>query len=191
MTTATLRRPTKTLPADVVLRALSQNHFAVLSTVGADGTPHSAGVNYGVSNFSSGPALYVMTRRHLQKARDIQTNGRVSLVVPIRRRLLWFLPPATIQLRGRAEVLDGSDDIGEAVFRRFWIGRRILDAYERSRRNGETRICFLKITPEPIVRTYMVGSKVWELTRRMEAAAGRVVIGPPHVPTAAAEGISP
>jgi len=47
----------------------------------------------------------------------------------------------------------------------------------------------LKITPDPIVRTYMVGSNVWELARRMESGAGRVVIGAPHVPTAAAEGI--
>ena len=98
----------------------------MLSTVGADGTPHSAGVNYGLSNSSSGPAVYVMTRTHLQKARDIPGDGRVSLVVLIRPRLLWFLPPATIQLRGHAEVLDGDDDIGEAVFRGFWIGLRIL-----------------------------------------------------------------
>jgi hypothetical protein len=66
-----------------------------------------------------------MTRSHLQKARDIQANGKASLVVPIVRQLLWFLPPATIQLRGRAEVLDGEDDVGVAVFRHFWIGRRI------------------------------------------------------------------
>jgi Pyridoxamine 5'-phosphate oxidase len=191
MTTTTLKPPTKSLTADVVLSSLRRNHFAVLSTVGRDGASHSAGVNYGVANSSSGPALYVMTRRHLQKARDIQSDGRVSLVVPIRRRLLWFLPPATIQLRGGAEVLDGNDDVGEAVFRGFWIGRRILNAYERSRKNGETRICFLKITPEPIVRTYMVGSNVWELTRRMGSGAGRVDIGPVHVPTGAAEGISP
>jgi general stress protein 26 len=104
-TIATPGRPTGQLTADVVLRALRQNHFAVLSTVGADGTPHSAGVNYGLSNSSSGPAVYVMSRTHLQKARDIPGDGRVSLVVLIRPRLLWFLPPATIQLRGHAEVL--------------------------------------------------------------------------------------
>jgi len=115
--------------------------LSVLSTVGADGTPHSAGVNYGVSNSNHGPAVYVMTRTHLQKARDIQGDNRVSLVVPIEPRALWFLPPATIQLRGHAKVLDGNDDIGEAVFRGFWMGRRILDAYERSRKNGETRVC--------------------------------------------------
>jgi hypothetical protein len=39
----------------------------------------------------------------------------------------------------------------------------------------------LKIAPQPTVRTYMVGSSVWELTSRMESAAGKVVIGPPDL----------
>ena len=96
--------------------------------------------------------------------------------MPVPRRLLWFVPPATIQLRGRAELLDGGDPVGTAVFRGFWIGRQILRAYDASRRRGETRVCFLKITPDPEVRTYMVGSGVLEIRRRMESGAGRVVL---------------
>ena len=117
-----------------------------------------------------------MTRRHLAKARDIAQNPRVALVVPLPRRLLWFVPPATIQLRGRAEILDWSDPEGTEVFRRSWLGRRILAAYARSRRRGETRVCFLRITPDPIAHTYGVGRSVWALRRRMEAAAGKVVL---------------
>lgn len=172
--------PTKQHPSrlttDRVLRELRRNHFAVLSTVGADGAPHSAGVNYGVSTSGGEITLYVMTREHLQKARDIQSNPRMAVVVPIRRRFAWFLPPATIQLRGRAEIIDGADEVGVGVFRRFWIGQRILKAYEQWRRQGETRICFLKITPESDVRTYMVRSNLWDLSRGMEAGAGRVVL---------------
>jgi len=137
-------------------------------------------VNYGVSAPGTDLALYVMTRTHLQKARDIKANARVSLVVSIRRRFAWFLPPATIQIRGRAELLQGTGEAGTQVFRRFWIGRRILHAYDKSRQRGESRICFLKITPDPVVRTYMVGSNVWELNRRMEAGAASVVIPPDH-----------
>ena len=98
-----------------------------------------------------------MTRRHLQKARNIAANPAVSLVVPLMRRLLWFLPPPTIQLRGRAEILDWTDEDGTDVFSHFWMGRRILEAYRASHRRGETRICFLRITPDPVVNTYMVG----------------------------------
>ena len=82
------------------------------------------------------------------------------------------------QLHGRAEILDWTDEEGTDVFRRFWLGRRILEAYQASHRRGETRICFLRITPDPLVSTYMVGCRVWELRRRMESGAGKVVIPP-------------
>ncbi len=59
----------------------------MLSTVSGAGTPHSAGVNYGVSRPGRGVAIYVMTRKHLQKARNIARNPSVSLVVPLTRRL--------------------------------------------------------------------------------------------------------
>jgi hypothetical protein len=161
---------------DVVLRHLRQQNFAVLSTVDAAGRPHAAGVNYGVSRPGSDLALYVMTRRHLQKARDVAQNPNVALVVPLPRRFLRFLPPATIQLRGQAKILDGTDGEGTDVFRHFWMGRRILAAYEQSRRRGETRICFLKIVPDPVIHTYMVGLGAWELRKRMEAGAAKIAI---------------
>jgi hypothetical protein len=170
--------------ADLVLRELRGHDFAVLSTVDEDGAPDAAGVTYGVSPPDRPLALYVMTRRHLKKARNVARNPRVALVVPLPRRLLRFVPPATIQLRGRAQLLDWTDPEGTAVFRRFWIGRRILAAYERSRRRGETRVCFLRITPEPLVHTYAVGHSAWELRRRLEEAAATVripagLLGPP------------
>jgi general stress protein 26 len=163
-----------------VLRQLRKQHFLVLATVSDDGRPHAAGVNYGVSRPDRDLALYVMTRTHLQKARHIARNPNVSLVVPLTRRFLWFLPPPTIQLHGRAEILDWTDEEGTAVFRRFWIGRRILEAYQASHRRGEARICFLKITPDPAITTYMVGSSIWTLTSRMESGAGKVVIPPAY-----------
>src|ERR1051326_1588980 len=94
---------------DLVLRELRAHNFAVLSTVDEEGSPDSAGVNYGVSAPGSELALYVMTQRHLKKTRNIARHPHVSLVIPVPRRLLWFLPPATIQLHGRAEILDWTD----------------------------------------------------------------------------------
>jgi hypothetical protein len=117
-----------------------------------------------------------MTRRHLLKARHVAENPCVSLVVPLPRRILWFLPPATIQLHGRAEILDSDDAYGTAVFRSFWMGRQILNAYAESARRGETRVCFIRVTPDPVINTYMVGYSVLEVRRRMESAARRVII---------------
>lgn len=166
---------------ELVIRELRTHDFGILSTVGAEGKPFSAGVNYGVGQTDAGLAIYVMTRRHLRKARNIAGNPHISLVVPLPRRVLWFLPPATIQLTGKTEILDWADRAGTEVFGRFWMGRRILEAYEKSRRRGETRVCFLRITPDPVVHTYMVGSGVWELRRRMESAAATVAIGPARI----------
>jgi general stress protein 26 len=162
---------------ELVLTELRRQHFAVLSTVDEHGTPHSAGVNYGVATDEGGQiALYVMTRRHLRKARDIAANARVSMVVSVPRHFLWFLPPATIQLQGRAEILDWTDLKGTRVFESFFVGRRILDAYRAWNRRGENRICFLRITPDPVIATYMVGFSAWELRTRMEKGAGKVVL---------------
>lgn len=161
---------------ELVVRELRCHSFAVLSTVSAQGMPDSAGVNYGVSGPGADLAVYVMTRRHLRKARDIARDPRVSMVVPLARRLLWFLPPPTMQLEGRAVILDWTDRAGVEIFERFWMGRRILEAYRASADRGETRMCFLRITVDPIVRTYMLGSRVWELRTRMESGAAKVVL---------------
>lgn len=160
-----------------VMRALRRQHFAVLSTADAEQVPHSAGVTYTVAPDAGLPIIYVMTRRHLQKARDIALNPRISIVVPVPRLLLRFVPPATIQLRGEAEILDRTDATATAAFGRFMIGRQILSAYRKSYERGERRICFLKITPEPIVRTYMLGSGIWSLRDRMDRGAATIDLG--------------
>jgi general stress protein 26 len=160
---------------ELALKHLRKRNFAVLSTSDDRAVPHSAGVNYGVSAPGRDLVIYVMTRTHLLKARNIAQNPNVSLVVPLTRRLLWFLPPPTIQLHGQAEIVDWTDEEGTDVFKRFWMGRRILEGYQRSQRRGETRMCFLKITPGPVINTYMVGSNIWQVRKRMESGAAKVV----------------
>lgn len=174
--TTTQRDAKQRVTLDLVLHELRAHHFAVLSSVDESGAPDSAGVNYGVSAPGHDLTLYVMTRRHLKKARNIARNPHVALVIPLPRRLLQFLPPATIQLRGRAEILDWTDEQGTEAFRRFWMGRRILAAYEKSRKLGETRVCFLKITLEPVIHTYAVGYSIWDIWRHMESAGATIRI---------------
>ncbi|HEV8194515.1 MAG TPA: pyridoxamine 5'-phosphate oxidase family protein [Ktedonobacterales bacterium] len=171
-TTTSATNASRTLLFGLVLRQLRRQHFAVLSTVGPSGQAQSAGVSFGVSAPGPPLTLYVMSRTHLQKARNVAQNPSVSLVVPLPRRLLWFLPPPTIHLRGRAELLAWTDAVGTAAFQQFWLGRRILAGYQAAAREGETRICFIKITPDPVISTYMVGTSLWRLLGDMEAGAG-------------------
>jgi hypothetical protein len=145
----------------------------VLSTTDGADRPASAGVTYGATN--SGATLYVMTRRHLQKARNVVANQRVSLVIPLARRLLWFVPPATIQLTGRAAVIDWTDSDAVSVFSNFWLGREILSSYRRLHALGENRIAFLRIELDPVIHTYMVDTPVWRVRNHMEAGASTVI----------------
>lgn len=162
----------------LMIRQIRRQHFAVLATTGRDGAPHSAGVSYGCTTAGDALAIYVMTRRHLLKARNIDTDPRVSLVIPVPRPILTFLPPATMQLHGLAELLGWDDPIGAAVFGRFWLGRRIVSEYKKARDAGESRVCFVRIVTEPSVRSYLVGTRPWEMGRKMDAAAAQVFLAP-------------
>jgi hypothetical protein len=162
------------LSYDQIVAALRKRSFAVLATVDEHGQPHAVGVEYGV--LPDGRHVYVMTRRHLKKARNIAVNPKVALVVPMTRRFLWFLPPPCIQFGGIAEILDDSDPGGVETFKSFFMGRRILKMYDEARERGETRTCFLRITPDPVIDTYMLGHSLLQLMQRMEAGQERVTL---------------
>ena len=164
------------LSFDAVTKALRSRDFAVLTTVGDDGRPDSVAVNYGVSLAGAPFGIYVMTRRHLKKARNIASSPNVSFLVPLTRRLLWFLPPPSLRFQGHAEILDGRDPGGIRTFQSFFMGRQILKKYEEASRRGETRVCFLKITPDHEVSTYMVGYPLWEMSKRMESGTMKVTV---------------
>ena len=106
-------------------------------------------------------------------------NPHVSLVVPLTRRLLWFLPPPSIGLQGSAEILDWQDAAGTRTFESFFMGRQILRKYREAHSRGETRICFVPITADQIP-TCMVGYPVWEISRRMESGAAKVKVPSGH-----------
>jgi hypothetical protein len=162
------------LTFDAVLKHLRSHSFAVLGTADSYGRPHAVGVEYAVS--LSGAHVYVMTRRHLKKARNIRANPNVSFAVPLTRRLLWFVPPPCIQFDGTANVLDRNDAEGNEAFKAFLTGRTILRMYEGFERRGETRVCLLRITPGPVISTYAVGHSVWSLIARMEAGMETVEV---------------
>ena len=71
------------LAYSTVLRAMRRQHFTVLSPSDTAGHPASTAVTYGLTQ--SGEVIYVMTRRHLQKLRNIAVNAEVSLVIPVPR----------------------------------------------------------------------------------------------------------
>ena len=160
------------------MRRLKSRHFAVMATADAGGFPHAAGVVYAVS--PARPELYVMTRRHLMKARNIAANRRVAVVVPMRAGALGFLPPGCIQFQGTAELLERSHPEGVEAFRSFFVGRWILRMYEEFERRGETRVCLVRIRPGSVIFAYGVGRPIWRLVDRMEQGLARIEVPAPY-----------
>lgn len=114
------------------------------------------------------------------KARNIMVNRNVSLVVPLARRLLAFFPPPCIQFQGTAEILDRKHADGTNAFGSFFLGRAILRMYDEFERRGETRACFLRIKPGPVMFTYSVGTPIWRLVNRMEGGLAKIEVPTEH-----------
>ena len=142
-------------PADIryatqVARAIRRRSFGVLSTVSPAGRPHAAGVVYDVVDDPRGLRLYVNTFRDSRKARNVEANGHVAFVIPVRRVPVG--PPFSIQFQGRASVVDmHAEEIRDLVSRNLLTHSGGHGALE------EPGGCFIRIEPAGRIHTYGLG----------------------------------
>ena len=54
--------------------------FGIITTLNKDGSPHTSGILYGVSNQDEKFALYLLTYKKNKKVRNIQRNPKVSFI---------------------------------------------------------------------------------------------------------------
>ncbi len=151
-----------------VWQELDGQLFAVMSFVNAKGEPRSVGVVYVVD----GHRLYVATGTDSWKARHLRANPAVAATVTIAKRipfLPWIkIPAATINLHGRAEVLD-LDAVDPAIAHRLLRGLE-----DDPGRRAET--CVLAIDPEGSFTTYGIGVSLRDMRDR-DTARGRAPVG--------------
>lgn len=162
-TTPALRRPD---PAQV-RKAIDQRSFATLATTSPAGRPHVAGVLYE----AAGDAIYVSTMRSSRKARNIEANPNVALVVPIRR--LPVGPPSTVQFQSTAELLDRD---GPEI-------RALVEAGELDSITGHGELeleggCFLRVGLPRRLVTYGLGLPLRTLISDPLSAGGVVELEP-------------
>ena len=129
-----------------VRKAIHSRGFAMVSTVSDAGFPHAAGVLY----VPVGDELFVHTMRSSRKARNIAADGRVGVVVPVRR--LPVGPPFTVQFQGRADVLAMDDPAIVALLDAGSL-KKISSHGELDEPDG----CFVRIRPTGVVHTYGIG----------------------------------
>lgn len=162
--TPALRRP----DPDQVRRAIDKRSFATLATTSSAGRPHVAGVLYE----ATGDALYVSTLRTSRKARNIDANPNVALVVPIRR--LPVGPPSTVQFQSTARLLDSDgSEISELVAAGELKG--ITGHGELELPDG----CFVRIALPSRLVTYGLGLPLRTLISDPMSAGGVVELGAP------------
>lgn len=154
--------PVRTVPADLVRRALARRSYAVLATVSPAGRPHAAGVLY----TTVGDDLWVSTETTGRKGRNLRADPHVGVTVPVRR--LPVGPPAAIHFQGRAEVLAVDDP----------EVRRLVETDDLRSITGHGELelpdgCFLRITPGPTIHTYALGLSLWSVMRNPLTAAGK------------------
>lgn len=133
----------------------------VLSTANKEGAPQSSVMMYA----SDGYDIYIPTGKDTLKARNIQGNRKVGVVVPFYKNLLHRLikaaPPAEIHFRGEAEILPGDD-------------KKARDMLNFEPPEGfEASAIYLKIKPISKIACYGVGISF--LKMRDIKAAGKVV----------------
>jgi nitroimidazol reductase NimA-like FMN-containing flavoprotein (pyridoxamine 5'-phosphate oxidase superfamily) len=169
-----LHRPDR----ELVIRAVAKRSYAVLGTVSEAGFPHSAGVIYQAvlsepaRAAGAGPepapfVLYTSTMLSSRKARNIETNPRVAVTIPIRR--LPVGPPSAVQFQGTAQIVELTDpELG-----------RLADAGLLKAVTGHDELelpggCFLRIRPGKRLNTFGLGMSLRQLIGDPLSAGGTV-----------------
>ncbi len=152
---------------EIVWEAIEKELFAVLGMVTDQAEARTVGIVYLVKDRK----FYIGTGIKTWKARHIAANPRVSLTIPIAKKipfLPWIkIPQATITLQGSAEIIPARDarpDLLKAVFRHKADDREFLQD-----------TCLIKIQPEGDFVTYGIGVPLMKM-RNPELARGRAPV---------------
>lgn len=144
---------------------MKKRTFATLASSSPIGQPHVAGVLYELV----GTDLWLNTMRQSRKAKNIETNDRVGVTIPVRR--IPVGPPSTIQFQGTAEVF--ARDSTEVM---NLVNRGQLKSITS---HGELELdgtCFIRVTPKRRIHTYGLGLSLMKLIRDPLNASGSVTL---------------
>lgn len=163
MTTTTVS-PVQLDPAKV-RKAMKKRNFAALASNSQNGQPHVAGVLYELV----GTELWLNTLRQSRKAKNIETNGRVGITIPVRR--IPVGPPSTIQFQGTAEVFDRNSQEVKNLVNRGEL--KSITSHGELELDGS---CFVRVTPQRRIHTYGLGLSLAKLIRDPLNASGSVTV---------------
>ncbi|MFX1283150.1 MAG: pyridoxamine 5'-phosphate oxidase family protein [Promethearchaeota archaeon] len=148
--------------------------FGILTTINKDGTPHTTGILYGVSQPSRKFVLYLLTSKKYQKARNLKRNPNVSFLIPFPHYFIRFAPSSTVTLTGKADFI--AVDVPE--IHEIFTKKRILKLIISELQQGDQEsMTFIRIKPKPKVLCYGLGYSVFKL-RKVHTQGGYSVFIP-------------
>ncbi|MFH1047099.1 MAG: pyridoxamine 5'-phosphate oxidase family protein [Patescibacteria group bacterium] len=123
----------------LVLQALKDSRIASLATVSSDGVPHAATVVFAVDDDFN---IYFVTRENTTKVKNIAANPIVSLSMGAK-------PPVYVQMRGRAERIDGDVALREKMLSEVArAGAGIEDIWPPIMHIGNSDYILFRVVPE-------------------------------------------
>ncbi|HEY8472933.1 MAG TPA: pyridoxamine 5'-phosphate oxidase family protein [Natronosporangium sp.] len=152
---------------DQLLRLIGKRSFATLATTSPQGRPHVAGVLYDLVDRD----LWVSTDLASRKGRNLAANGKVAVMIPVRR--LPVGPPSSIQFQSTGQLVPLDDP---------WLGElaaagklpTVTGHGELERPGG----CFVRIGLPDRLLTFGLGMSLFQLLRNPLDAAGFALLAP-------------
>ena len=125
--------------------------FGIITTLNKDGSPHTSGILYGVSNQDEKFALYLLTYKK---------NKKVSFIIPFPHHILRFVPSGAITINGIAKILPVNTKEMIQTFSEKKILRQLIADIDFE---NDMEYVFVKIEPDPKIFCYGVGFNILEL----------------------------
>ncbi len=157
---------TPRLSSTMIAKLLAKRSFCTLATTSPSGYPHAAGVIY---SYVDG-VLYVSTTRSSRKARNLISNDKVFVCVPV-RRMPFGPPPSQIQFSSTATILPNDHpEITELA------SKGLIKSITSHGELDLPDVCFVRIDFPKTYLTYGLGMSLRQLAKDPLNAAGRLAV---------------
>lgn len=151
------------LTSDDVWHEIAKSSFAIVAYVTPAGEPRSSGVSFK----SAGRRLYMAVDPDSWKAKHIESSGRVSVTVPVRRggilTLLLPIPPATVSFQANAVVHQAAPLMAMTSLPKELVSLLPVDR--------ETVVRVIELSPYGEFLTYGLGVPLMDMKRPAVAQA--------------------
>ena len=143
-----------------VEKKLRKKTFGVLTTQNEDGSPHTTGILFAVSEPDSRFELYAVTGKSYRKTKNIERFPSVSFLIPFPHHVFRFVPSSTVTITGTAEILSFKNEKILKVFSEKRILKMITTNLTEEEKD---ELILVRIKPDDKILCYGLGINILKL----------------------------